>query len=82
MEDDFNPGAGPGASGRIGQIALDELHRLQAGQIGAFAGDEIINAADRITPRQQRGSDGPANETGNSSNKITSQNIPPFNRSQ
>ena len=77
MKDNLNARAGFGADRRIGQIALDELHRFQADQIGALAGDEAIDAAHRFAALQQGRGNGAADEAGSSGDKILWQSIAP-----
>ena len=64
MKDNLDAGAGLGAGRRIGQVAFDELHRFQAGQVGALAGNEVVDAAHGFAALKQRRGDGAADEPG------------------
>jgi hypothetical protein len=77
VEDDLNARAGSGAGGWIGEVPFHEFHRLKANQIGACAGNKIVDAANCLTARQKRSGKGAANKTGCSSDKIFRQTILP-----
>ena len=71
MKDNLNARAGFGANRRIGQVALDEFHRLKASQVGALAGNEAVDAAHRFATLEKRRSNGAANKAGSSGDKIS-----------
>ena len=73
MEDNLHAGAGPGAGSGIGQIALDELHGFKTDQVGALAGDEVVDAAHGLAAREQGRGDGAADKAGCPGNKIACQ---------
>ena len=75
QKDDLHAGASLRAGIRIGQVALDELHRLKPGQVGALAGVEAVDAAHGITARHQRSGNGASNEPRNYGNKKTCQSL-------
>ena len=57
VKNNLNARADLGADRRIGQIALDELHRLQANQVGRLAGNEAVDATHvprTVPPRLSR----------------------------
>jgi hypothetical protein len=76
VENNFDPGAGLCAGGRVGQVALDELHRLQPHQVGSLAGDEAVDAADGFTASQQCRGNRTADKTRRSGYEIARQNNP------
>ncbi len=77
VEDDLDSGAGLRAGCRIGQVALNELHRFQARQVGALSGDEAVDAAYGFATRQQRRGNRAADKPRHSGHKIACQkNLP------
>ena len=50
-------------------VSLDEFHAVEAGEVGAFARDEIVNAAHRVALCQKSFGNGASNEPGSAGNK-------------
>ena len=63
VENDIDPLARLRARSRIGQVALHKIHGLESGQVAAFAGNKVVNAADRFASRQERSRNRAPNET-------------------
>jgi hypothetical protein len=53
MKHDFDAVACTRTLLRIGQIPLNELHPLETSEVAAFARDEVIDAANALSPLQQ-----------------------------
>ncbi len=81
VKNNLNARADPGADRRIGQVALDELHRLEANEVGRLAGNEAVDAPDRAPHRaasiEQGRGNGAANKAGGSRDKIFGQDRTP-----
>ena len=54
MENNLHSLASPSTCSRVNQIALDELHPLQANQVLFTARDKVIDSAHCFAARQQR----------------------------
>jgi len=73
VEGDFDAVAGLFAVSGLGQVAFDELHGFEAVEVGAAAGNEVVDAADRFATGEQSGGDGTANEAGGAGDEIARQ---------
>ena len=82
MENNLDARAGLRANRRIGQVALQKLHRLQADQILALAGNEVVDAANSLAARQQRRGNRAADKAGGSGNEIFGQCFSPGSRTR
>jgi hypothetical protein len=53
VEDDLHAFAGFRTDGWVGKIAAEKLHGFEADQILAFAGAEVVDAANGFAARKQ-----------------------------
>ena len=70
MEDEIDAAAEAGAGFRVFDGALGEVDGVEAVEIGALAGDEVIDATDRSPLGEERAGDAGADEACDSGDQV------------